>query len=916
MSSAIDSVNNFLRYYRNNGHNAPDLLDRFLEHGRNMETQVNVLAIGEKVEGKRSTYTDGEYTWWNYRIPWKADSEPEFRDYELGWPLETYAAGIGSTGWDWVERRSRWVGFDFDAIVGHAKGVGIGQAELLEVREAASALPYVEVRKSTSGSGLHLYVLLDEPTSNHTEHAALARAVLGCMSRDAKFDFSGQIDAFGGVMWLWHRKMSAENEGLTLVKASSELLTVPANWRDHIQVVSRKRAKVKVNGIQESVQDVFEALASAHRRVPLDDTHRLIITELDKHNPTNWVDDHGLLQCHTKSFDHIMNGLEPCPVCSGTGVDPNDALADDFGCDAQPCPNCKDGQVPIAQRLGLSGVFATNSPGTDLASYNAFAFPLDNGSFKLYRFSPGVAEDPTWEQDGRGWTTCTFNVQPDLKTAARAKGGRELKSGGYEFNSAQHAIEVARLMNPNADIEVEPILQGRKAVLRTTKSGQLSLEIRKQAGDPHELGQWSDSDKRSFWAQVVPITAEPPKPLTHDYDNVIRCLDSPANTPAGWAIRKDNGDWVRKSASSVKTVLQYLGNDKTSAEIIMGRCEKQSWKLVRLPFAPEYPGSRQWNWESPQLRFEPISRGTEPYHPHWDLILNHCGNDLTPYLRQLDWAAQSNIYTGADYLRAWYASIIRDPLCHLPFLVFFGPENSGKSIMHESFELLVTSGVVKADRALTSTNDFNGELEGAILTVIEEKDLSKSPGARAKLKEAVTAERHSIRRMRQDPYMVDNTTHWNQMVNNLANITLDPGDTRVTIIHVPPFAPPEIPKPLLKERLIEEAPSYLRTLLDMDLPAPMGRLRVPVVTTEYKQRVEDLAKSSLDVFLDDKVEPAPDKFLSFSEFYNTFLEWLSPEELANWSRIKVSRGLPTKYRVVQKTDNKSFLSNAKWKDNK
>jgi chaperonin GroEL (HSP60 family) len=43
-------------------------------------------------------------------------------------------------------------------------------------------------------------------------------------------------------------------------------------------------------------------------------------------------------------------------------------------------------------------------------------------------------------------------------------------------------------------------------------------------------------------------------------------------------------------------------------------------------------------------------------------------------------------------------------------LFFFGPENSGKSIFHEAFNELVTTGVVMADRALTNQSDFNGEL--------------------------------------------------------------------------------------------------------------------------------------------------------------------------------------------------------------
>jgi len=84
------------------------------------------------------------------------------------------------TGWDWQKRCSRFVAFDFDSLVSHAKGIGLSDDALEKIKEAASSLPYVEVRRSTGGSGLHLYVYLDGiPTQNHTEHAALARCILG-----------------------------------------------------------------------------------------------------------------------------------------------------------------------------------------------------------------------------------------------------------------------------------------------------------------------------------------------------------------------------------------------------------------------------------------------------------------------------------------------------------------------------------------------------------------------------------------------------------------------------------------------------------------------------------------------------------------------------------------------------------------
>ena len=148
--------------------------------------QINVAADnGEPVDGRRGTYTDGEYEWFNVRIPKNAANEPEFHDWEIRWPLDLHAEGIGMTGWKWTTRRSLWCAFDFDSITGHAKGIGISDEELERVKQAAMSLPYVEVRKSTGGAGIHLYIYFAEgiPTDNHTEHAALGRCGLGMMSR-------------------------------------------------------------------------------------------------------------------------------------------------------------------------------------------------------------------------------------------------------------------------------------------------------------------------------------------------------------------------------------------------------------------------------------------------------------------------------------------------------------------------------------------------------------------------------------------------------------------------------------------------------------------------------------------------------------------------------------------------------------
>ena len=471
MPKVTEAIQNFIRT-RRESHNGPDLLDRWNPF---METQINVAADnGEPVDGKRSTYSDGEYTWFNIRIPKNAAGEPEFRDYDLRWPLELHVEGIGWTGWDWSARRSRAFGFDFDAITGHAKGIGVSNEELERIKQAAMSLPYVEVRRSTGGGGLHPYVYLDEagvPTANHTEHAALARCILGMMSSETGFDFASQIDACGGNMWIWHRKMTAQNEGLKLIKPAEKVLTLadlPANWRDHIEVVTRRRAKIRVSTeLKDENLDPFEALTSARKMVPLDESHKDLMDDLIHSGfSTIWVPDHHLLQTHT------------CAL------------------------------VKMHGEKKLEGIFKTSSHGNHAQTPNCFMFPLEKGGWKVFRFSPGTSEAETWSQDKEGWTTCFYNCKPNLATAAKAMGGQEdPEKGGFIFNTLAEAKEVAEVLGQHIDMPDTSLLE-RQSHLKSHRDGRLLMSICKNRGEQDKtLHGWIS--KPDAWVKLFNVFADP-----------------------------------------------------------------------------------------------------------------------------------------------------------------------------------------------------------------------------------------------------------------------------------------------------------------------------------------------------------------------------------------------------------------------
>ena len=110
----------------------------------------------------------------------------------------------------------------------------------------------------------------------------------------------------------------------------------------------------------------------------------------------------------------------------------------------------------------------------------------------------------------------------------------------------------------------------------------------------------------------------------------------------------------------------------------------------------------------------------------------------------------------------------------------------------------------------------------------------------AKIKEYVTGRTLPIRKMRHDSFEQPNTTHWVQTANKRENCPVFPGDTRITAVYVSDLLEEQkIAKPKMEAFLDQEAPHFLHTIMHMDLPPMIDRLRLPVVTTGSKRQAEE-----------------------------------------------------------------------------
>ena len=124
-----------LNFFRNIPHNCTRIAEWY---NPAMEVQINVQPMKGEAESP-GVYSDGKqpYKWYNVRIPKNAKTDPIDNDFELSYPLDVYADAIGMTGWDWKNKQSIRFGFDYDAMVGHASGVGITDEALDRVKQKA-----------------------------------------------------------------------------------------------------------------------------------------------------------------------------------------------------------------------------------------------------------------------------------------------------------------------------------------------------------------------------------------------------------------------------------------------------------------------------------------------------------------------------------------------------------------------------------------------------------------------------------------------------------------------------------------------------------------------------------------------------------------------------------------------------------
>ena len=797
---------------------------------KDLESQILVHPGSNPVEGS-SAWTDGQETWSNHRWPKQAGTKPNYRDQTLAYSLGTHVKRFGSTWWDFKAKKSVAVALDIDLEGEHAESTTtVSQEKLDELIEMLKKLDYLTLVYSSGGGGVHIYSFFDKmdlpDSENHNEHSQVAKALVAKISTDIGYNLRQHMDAVGVVFWMWSCDSPEEHKGYQIIQEQVTFLG-EKQLSEYMNIdLAGPNDKIKVSGYSDTGERVINTEeGGGYKSYDLEPDHTAFLKELeDMGYSFIWQPSHNMAHTHTIAIKKL--------------------------CDKR-----------ASEGRPLKGIFTTLSGGTDKTKPNCYITPRPGGVFQVKRFGTGTAETPLWNtRDGDTW--CYLNqvtpVLPVLKRFASSYDGAKLV---FDPQALEQSVQA---FGKTMGESIKNISTTITVLLK--KDGTLLAKFKGEGA----FEGWS-STKEGFQRDlpIVHEEVEFVRSLLDEADQNIRNILTPDHKPYGWAIRTNDMWVIYKTYDPLACrVRQIFGKD---AESVHAEMLVNPWILHHHPFGKEYPGGRLWNNTAPQLSIDPSEKPGP--HPHWDLVMDHLGNSLDATVASTAWCQQWGVHTGADYLRAWVAALIRDPFESLPYLFFYGPQNSGKSSFHESIARLFTCGVETVGTALSSGAGYNAEIANAVLGFVEERDLSiVRDTAYSRIKEWIMARTILIHPKGLTPYQQPNTLHMIQLSNRPTACPMEDGDTRITAILVNALSNP-IPRKAMEAALENEKAKFLRTILTLNLPESPTRLRVPMLATEHKHALEEMNQTPFESFCADNLIECDGHTVKFTTFYERYVEY-------------------------------------------
>lgn len=138
-----------------------------------------------------------------------------------------------------------------------------------------------------------------------------------------------------------------------------------------------------------------------------------------------------------------------------------------------------------------------------------------------------------------------------------------------------------------------------------------------------------------------------------------------------------------------------------------------------------------------------------------------------------------------EHLINWLAFIIQTRKQTRTAWVFHGTQGTGKGILFNKLLLpILGNEYVFRTKLTTFEQEFNGFMEHSLLVLVDEtqlSDLKRAPQAMAAIKQYISDSSVSIRRMRTDPYIVNNVSNFIFNSNKHDPIQVDAEDRRFNV---------------------------------------------------------------------------------------------------------------------------------------
>ncbi len=765
----------------------PDLKERLL-----LANVVHIV-IGKKQE-------DGSIEEINCRL-WGGTTKSGKSTTKLWSPL----IRVGGYGLDWTTKTIHWIGLDIDA-----KNSGPIQTEEDKnvLVDALARLGYCEIRNSSSGKGLHVYVTLAHPIPNvdsEKTYASYRNALATCIESALAANGYAHLPVFdrvGTVLYMW--KKDAGPDAYKLLRSGT--VTFPGTLVPELKSV---RTEITGPGWPVTPEDAIIR---------------------------------GWSTLQYEFFDYLAK---------------NDPAFVPFPSEGIICHAHTSAVARCVAELKIPGFWSTNTAGSDPSHHNCYITVLRNSSIiRVWRAGNGSTPETNAWSDVGGRTVAILNGVSRSKLLLLT--GLQAPSKNSRARGIVRRDVLSQLNIPSSETwgDIDANLQVNTSKVKFSVKGRRDPQPGWMTGAT-QMTYVLDIDDGLHTRKVEEVSG---RTETDDID--VQYTRDDSNEMIVY-FKNEKQEWQHSTNDSLLRAYLQERYKLSSADIkrlLALKYANDVMQRVEMPCVPfgkyEYEKRSYWNVPPTDFCFpkpdvpkviscasyvDPSLQSLANECPAWFALYNHIFAALAIPKEIRD---AYTITTGADYGMLWAAYKLADPLNIVPILVLTGPPETGKTFFADSFRHFFTGrGAYKITGTITSNYpDWLGVVIGSA-DDLEEYD----PNTVTRLKNIGSGDRLEINPKFKRPSLVGG---YLSLIMNMKDTTAFPAEylaDRCTFVEVAPIT--DVPYdpdffsagcrdvsdkrihariPNVHWTLNQQAEAFFQYLCSIKLPTPVRRYALPI----------------------------------------------------------------------------------------